>query len=205
MTDDERERSLEELGARVDAMAVRLRAAKAEQNAKGYDWPLFSADLTHEQVETGLIDRTGWAPGPWDGEPDQVMWAAQTPPHYRCMVSRVHAQIGSLCGYVAIPPGHPAHGLDDYAEVLSEIDVHGGLTFAGRGVDDSWVLGFDCNHGGQDIAPGLHAILRRFAPAAIGLLDDSPFRETYKTVAYVRAECESLAAQLARLAGVVQP
>lgn len=196
MTDDD----IDEINLRMDAMVERLRQRKAEANAKGYDWPLFSADLTHEQVKTGLIDRTGWAEGPWDGEPDQVLWTAKAPPHYRCMVHRVHAEVGSLCGYVAIPPGHPAHGLDWDAEALREIEVHGDLTFAGRGIDDSWVFGFDCGHG-FDVSPGLQARMRAVLPPyLLQTIDDCPLGETYKTVAFVRAECEGLAAQLARIA-----
>lgn len=52
------------------------------------------------------------------------------------------------CGYVRVPPGHPAHG-KGYDDV--DVQVHGGLTFAkmepcahedGQG---HW-LGFDCCH-----------------------------------------------------------
>jgi hypothetical protein len=174
----------------ADAMSERMRVAKAAQNAAGYALPFLSADLTIEHVETGLVDRTGWGPGPWDGEPDRVMWAAAAPPHYRCMVSRADAELGHLNGYVAVRQGHPAHGLDCDNAALHEIEVHGGLTFTGRGVEDSWVLGFDCGHH-LDVQPGMDAHMT-FA--------DERWRPQYKTIAYVRGEVERLAAQLARIA-----
>lgn len=87
-----------------------------------------------------------------------------------------------LCGYISIPPGHPWHG-KGYDDIRA--DVHGGLTYASPAEEsvakDSaqcgwWVVGFDCAHSG-DLVP-LYGI-----------------DGTYRDIAYVRAECESLARQ----------
>ena len=69
---------------------------------------------------------------------------------------------GYANGYVAVPKGHPLYGVS-YSEV--DIDVHGGLTFAGKSEvvnlhfdkskteyldgdlpDGYWVFGFDTMH-----------------------------------------------------------
>ena len=100
---------------------------------------------------------------------------------------------GALCGYVAVPPGHPAHG-KDYDDV--GVTVHGGLTYArpcqeGGEVchvprpgypDDVWWLGFDCSHY-CDYCPGMDRH---------GETD----QRRYKTIAYVQTECAELAQQL---------
>jgi hypothetical protein len=85
--------------------------------------------------------------GPWDLEPSRVEWRAHGFP---CLIRRI--DLGSLCGYVAVPEGHPWHG--ENHDLLS-VEVHGGLTFSGFAEDwrlrlscvaDPWWLGFDCAH-----------------------------------------------------------
>ncbi len=177
-----------ELEAASERLSTKLAKRRGEANATGYGFAFLQADLTHEQVATGIVDRKGWEAGPWDNEPDQVMWVAKDPPHFRCMVWR-HDANGQLNGYVAVPKDHPAWGRD-YGEI--DVDVHGGLTFAGRGIDDSWVFGFDTSHG-FDVCPGMEATMR-----SIGI--GSPMRfggGEYRQLAYVRGEVESLARQLA--------
>lgn len=139
-----------------------------------------------------------WGPGPWDDEPDHVEWRAHGLP---CLLHR-QPSLGHWCGYVAVPPGHPAHG-KDYA--CLDMDVHGGLTYAEScsgnichvpepgEPNDVWWLGFDCAHLG-DLSP---------ATAATGRLSGlTIFYEpeaTYRDLAYVRNEAEALAAQLAEM------
>ena len=58
-------------------------------------------------------------------------------------------------GYVAIPPTHPAYKMD-YDTLMYEIDIHGGVTFAGfpntlNEHKDWWVLGFDTCHYGDTL------------------------------------------------------
>ena len=82
------------------------------------------------------------------------------------------------CGYVAIPKNHSFNG-DNYNEHYN-IDVHGGLTFAGtiNGINETWLFGFDAAHLGDATeyinSPG----------------------DTFKDVDYMAKECESLAKQL---------
>jgi hypothetical protein len=74
---------------------------------------------------------------------------------FQCIIVRnTSGNMSWLCGYIALPPGHPWHGLG-YDDV--DATVHGGLTFASpadechfAGVPvESWVLGFDCAHYGD--------------------------------------------------------
>lgn len=153
------------------------------------------------------IDRKGWAKGPWDDEPDRVEF--RTAAGFPALIIRNH--MGALCGYVGLPPGNAARALAEtrrdgagYNNVL--VDVHGGLSYADRcsgGIchtpapgetDDVFWLGFDCGHAG-DLMPGHEARMAELGvTTALGIPD---FRIIYRDVAYVRAECESLAAQLA--------
>ena len=58
-----------------------------------------------------------------------------------------------LCGYVAIPEGHPLAGVN-YNDI-DDIHCHGGLTYSEDFLTDYsndegyWWIGFDCNHGGD--------------------------------------------------------
>lgn len=158
-----------------------------------------------EQVVERLYSRDGKASGPWDSEPDRIAW---TDPDagYPCLMRRSNQ--GSWCGYVAVPPGHTAHGWD--FDALCELEVHGGLTYSaaclgdpGKGVchvpaegepDDVWWLGFDCAHAWDDnwmMAQGRCDFLKMATwrgPAY-----------SYRDVGYVRQQCSRLAQQLKAL------
>lgn len=109
-----------------------------------------------------------WGEGPWQGEPDRVEWRNPAMPGIVMLTQRNGH--GAWCGYVGVPPGHPAHG-KGWSDIDGKLSVHGGLTYgeACSGhichVPDPgepehlWWLGFDCNHGG-DYAPGMVASLR---------------------------------------------
>lgn len=132
-----------------------------------------------------------WPEGPWTSEPDRVEFEAKGLP-----ALIVRSRLGNLCGYVAVPPGHPAHGKDHDSV---PVNVHGGLTYSARcgsvichkakpgEPDDVWWLGFDCAHA-FDVVPGLRALYQATFDG-----------ETYKDMAFVKAECEKLAAQLLRM------
>lgn len=125
---------------------------------------------------------------PWVDEPDErdgsfgdVPWVLRRGPE----------GLRHWCGYIAIPPGHPWHGLD-YDSVPA--DVHGGLTYAtGDARSDfphlpgGWWIGFDCAHLG-DLVPGM--VTGRFARV-------STPGETYKTIEHAQREVESLGRQVA--------
>lgn len=116
-------------------------------------------------------------------------------------------EAGHRCGYVRVPPGHPAHGRE-----RGELDlrVHGGVNFSetepcehedGQG----WWFGFDCGHA-HDRMYDPDAVLETLSPSVqeiIGLLNRFSFHTEghYWTQAEVEAECEMLAEQLADMGG----
>ena len=140
--------------------------------------------------------KSEWGPGQWQAEPDRLEWrhASGLP----CLIVRSH--MGSLCGYVGVPPEHPFY-MRHYDSC--EVDVHGGLTYSGhcRGrichkpepgeERDIWWLGFDCAHY-QDLVPYMRVMLGQlpsFRPLHNG--------DRYRSIDYVRIEVEQLAAQVA--------
>lgn len=141
------------------------------------------------------VDRSRWPAGPWHAEPDRIEWRTAT----GLTALMLRAWTGAWCGYVAVPPGHPAHGLREAdAYDLLPGGVHGALTYAAACDElvghvpatgepgDVWWLGFDTGHWG-DLLPDL----ARHVGCPPG---------QYRDVAYVRAEVESLAEQLAAVA-----
>jgi hypothetical protein len=136
-----------------------------------------------------MIDKSTWGPGLWQNEPDRAEWRHAGFP---CLAVR-NARFGNWCGYVGVPPDH-----SEYAKGYSEynFDVHGGLTYAGAcnghichvpepgEPEHVWWFGFDCGHY-MDFAPGVARWHER---------DED---ETYRDLAYVTAETNRLAEQLA--------
>ncbi len=135
---------------------------------------------------------------PWENEPNHVEFKHAGFP---CIAHR--GPVGAWCGYVGVPPGHPAHG-QDYAEL--GVEVHGGLTYgeACQGdichkaelgeSDDVWWFGFDCAHGG-DVSPSMVKLREEHpdwghAPLWFGSA------EVYRDLAYVQTETRQLAEQL---------
>jgi hypothetical protein len=115
--------------------------------------------------------------GPWVDEPDRVEFEHEGFP---CLVLRNDA-CGFLCGYVAIPDGHPWRVKD----AASAADVHGGVTFDGgtlRDQGDRFWVGFDCAHA-WDISP--------FNALRFGAERD----QSYKDVEFVKRNCMGLAEQ----------
>lgn len=158
------------------------------------------------------VERPDWCPpGPWMTEPDKVVW--KTAAGLPGMI--VRSRSGNLCGYVAVAEGHPLFGVGysdgDSVDALDcQIRVHGGLTYSNKCAgnichvpepgepDDVWWFGFDCAHSQDwrwtDAAPYLK-----------GLRDLEPtWERSYRDIAYVTSEVESLAAQLAARSGHVQ-
>ncbi|MBO0887470.1 hypothetical protein J2P12_00055 [Candidatus Bathyarchaeota archaeon] len=114
-------------------------------------------------------------------------------------------EAGSRCGYVRVPPSHPAHG-KNYDDV--DVSVHGGLTFAelepcvehedGQG----WWLGFDCAHSGDamydpSVKPEDVKDEKARAVLEIHRRYHSPETEHYWSESEAVAEAERLAEQLA--------
>lgn len=152
-----------------------------------------------------FIDRKGWPKGPWDNEPDRIEWRSAA--GYPALIVRSQTT-GSLCGYVGVPPGHPAHR-KNYNDV--EVEVHGGLTYAnecsGRVCHvpadgesgDVWWLGFDTAHGG-DYTPAIEATLGQLPGHTLEPYVEHDGTELwlpkYRTLDYVRQSVEDLAIQL---------
>lgn len=164
------------------------------------------------EVEQWKVDKTNWDPGPWHDEPDRIDFEHAGLP---CLILRSDIT-GALCGYAAVPPGHPAHG-KGWNDGL-DLNVHGGCTYFGACAghichvpkpgepDDVWWFGFDCSHSG-DLSPAMDARIRAYTPpeswaerAALKARVPFPFHESYKPVEYVRREVEELAEQLKRMA-----
>lgn len=217
-------------------------------------------------MEESLVDKSEWGPGPWQSEPDKRQWQDETT-GLPCLI--VRGPVGALCGYVGVPPDHPAYGLaydgtpakehrayhaalreqmretvkekdaaknheamreaimglperpepvPDVGERIANMDIHGGLTYAAgcKGdichvpaegePDNVWWFGFDCAHA-FDLCPEMAANLKKMKhlmpPAPPGLveaMERADWRDVYRDVAYVTAECASLAKQLAEMA-----
>ena len=127
-------------------------------------------------------------PGPWQNEVDRMEFGAHG---FTCVIVRPH-DIGHLCGYVGVPPGHPWHGkgYDELYQSGTAPEAHGGLTYAASArwpvssahePDDRWYLGFDCAHAG-DLCPGMLRYGRHSG-------------DVYRDMHYVIDECERLAEQ----------
>lgn len=131
---------------------------------------------------------------PWESEPDHVEFRHAG---FACIIHR--NDFGALCGYVGVPPGHPAHGkkCDEIG-----VEVHGGLTYSEpcRGSichvpapgepDDVWWLGFDCAHAFDLI------------PQSLELYSHLPYGipgQAYRDLAYVTEQTRHLADQLAAM------
>lgn len=137
----------------------------------------------------------------WEHEPDRVEFRFKGLP---CLVVR-NVGVGNLCGYVAVPPGHPLHGQtsEDPKSKAHDLDVHGGITFTdscneGGKIchvpqpgepDNVWWFGFDCAHGGDYIP---------MTQKVSGRKPDASF-ESYRDIGYVIREVCDLATQLAAM------
>ena len=125
---------------------------------------------------------------------------------YKCVV--ILQRLGHRCGYVGIPPGHPAFGLDYRADLLANIWVHGSLTYSNEGdgypIDGNyWWLGFDCAH--YRDRPDMEAVFDSFELSENEIAVLAVLRELggwafpegeVRTKKYVEKECMGLAAQL---------
>lgn len=149
-------------------------------------------------------DKSSWAEGPWQNEPDKIQFLDEET-GYDCLI--VRNMSGALCGYVGVPAGHKYHGIH-YDGVHLDEDPHGGLTFSDscrhgadestgichvpqNGDDNVWWLGFDCAHLG-DKMPAHDVITKAF--------EMTPYRCVYRDRAYVENEIKNLARELKKTA-----
>lgn len=141
--------------------------------------------------------------GPWLDEPDRIEWRFEGIP---CLLTR-HPSMGHLCGYVGMTEDHPWFGMNyNDLEEKYEIRVHGGVTYSepcmghvchvpreGESDHVFW-QGFDCGHC-DDLSPGSRKALREYGTIRPGLIASLEEYETYRDVAYVKAQIELLALQ----------
>lgn len=157
-----------------------------------------------------------------DQEPNELAWVDEAT-GLKCCILRNHSDC--YCGYVEIPEGHPLHGLDYNDPVPASLstaakavheapvgkrgsidilhaavnsayerglhagflfDVHGSVTYSGTIKGEGFWYGFDCSHAG-DASPPWSKYARDYGDGI------------YRDLAYVQAECTSLAKQLAAL------
>jgi hypothetical protein len=157
---------------------------------------------TFEEITENQGVAQQFGPGPWENEPDKVQYY-DSEFDFTCLIVRNH--MGSLCGYVGIPEGHPLYG-KDYSS-FPFIEVHGGITysdfcqksghichipFPGE-PDNVWWVGFDCSHA-WDVVPQLQKTLNDFGRPE--LLRDG----FYKDIDYVKNEIKDLCRQLSEIA-----
>jgi hypothetical protein len=101
----------------------------------------------------------------------------------------IATDMGHRCGYVSVPKDHPWHG-KTYNDV--DLDVHGGLTYAGM-EDGDWWFGYDCAHLGDARDPELMSDEYKNVLLGRKLNFDG---DTVKTLDFCVNECESMAWQL---------
>jgi hypothetical protein len=157
-----------------------------------------------------VYDRSAWGPGPWQDEPDKEQWT-DSATRLACLI--VRSYLGSWCGYVGVPEGHPWHGQPASVINRDVRGIYGDITHAdacqrerpeGMAVchvpeagepESLWWAGFHCAHG-WDYMPALaeadsllpaHLHVRKFMDPA-----------TYRDAGYVRALCARLASFAAK-------
>lgn len=59
-----------------------------------------------ETKQETYVDKSSWARGPWDDEPDKMQFTDEAT-SLPCLIVRGPA--GALCGYVGVAKGHPLH------------------------------------------------------------------------------------------------
>ena len=158
-----------------------------------------------ERIEyRDVVDKSKWARGPWDNEPDKIQWKDEAT-GLPCLIVRSHVS-GNLCGYVGVSSNHPLYE-KRYQD--QDLEVHGGLSYADKCMDGApesdgichipgdgepdhvWWFGFDCAHC-FDKTPAIMRYLPEFT-------SKHGITVTYRDVPYVENECRELAKQLKAL------
>lgn len=174
--------------------------------------------ITFTERYEGVEDRTDWPAGPWDDEPDKVVWVDPAT-GLDCMARRGGG--GAWCGYVGVSEAHPWHG-KGYSEHLpipcdeeadpdgyycyshspdALISVHGGITFA-AGCREDGNPAKDVCHISEDGPVWWFGFdcSHCFDLRPGGLRWSSPLDgEVYRDLSYVISETTSMAAQMAEV------
>ena len=123
-----------------------------------------------------------------------------------CVIWR-NKNFGHWCGYAGVPKDsrldgkryyfstESENGLSSLEKAINEIEIHGGLTYAGKRKenweyskkDDIWYFGFDCGHYGD---------LQKYQfEYPENIRED----DIYRTKEYVIEECKKFAEQLKKM------
>jgi len=146
-------------------------------------------------AENHFIDKSSWADGEWQNEPDKIQYQDETT-GLPCQIIR-NSIGGFLCGYVGVSSSHPLYG-KDYTEIADDILVYGGVTYSDRRQpqmterensylietqesDAVWWFGFHCGYG-WDLVP-----MMGYFPSE---------NHTYKNVDFVKVHNTLLGLQL---------
>lgn len=174
-----------------------------------------------------MTSNAEWGPGPWDDEPDQLLWKDQRT-GLQCQAMR-NPHMGFFCGYVGVPPGHTLFGWDYDDDIRIDPKLLQNNTIDGVSIISLFFYSkkeYDNNtapvdlvlqvHGGVTYSAeedGLwwfgfdcgHAFdlspwLRMFwrRKHAFGLEHTEPL-ETYRDINFVKQQCADLAFQLKQL------
>ena len=122
----------------------------------------------------------------------------------KCVV--LMTNIGHRCGYVGVSEAHPLFG-KDYDDLPDDINVHGGVTYAGGEggypiPDGLWWFGFDCAHYGdandyeQAFKYGL--VDKNTYSVMNGIYNKINTYGVVRSLNYCTEECKRLAVQLSK-------
>lgn len=166
-----------------------------------------------QKIESRIADKSAWGDGPWQDEPDFVLWQDEAT-GLPCMIMRADFG-GHLCGYVGLTAEHPYYQQDPF-EVRLGLAAHGGINYSRQLAlsqlmnvepvpDDTtvyWWLGFDCGHA-WDFCPARRSLMIEQGMPAETVDAMSIFERgstIYRPLDYVFMEVTHLAAQLHALA-----
>lgn len=160
------------------------RHARRLRGDRGYWWYRGQLALGFLEPQGEPIDKSDWGDGPWQNEPDFLRWQDYATGLW-CVVRRA-LSTGALCGYVALPKGHPFRRMSG---LELPVEAHGGVTYSEQmGAD--FYIGFDCAHY-QDLMPYLRAQLSR-----TGFTGQVLELGSYRDLEFAIRQCERVAAQV---------
>lgn len=179
--------------------------------------------------ESHYFQREAWGPGPWSAEPDAAIWRDEATGLGCAMRRGPFGAWCGYVRIPEGHPLHGAHYSDPLPEELRGmldgarlgkrslidvfvaamspmrigmlLDVHGSVSYSNDGGDHlppGFWWGFACANA-DDLQPGLEAF-RRDMHAEHPEMGPCGFGEIYRDEAYVRAECASMAGQVAAIA-----
>ena len=124
--------------------------------------------------------------------------------HHVVILKNQH--FGTYNGYIGVNKDSCLYGID-YMDLDHMVDVHGGLTYAGRALlvekedeDDYWYFGFDTSHVG-DYIPKLDKEIKHFLERISNILgiEIEEQENEYRDLEYVIKETSKLALDIKKI------